>query len=143
MAVICGAIRLPRMSIQSKTFEELDLEVRSAENQMLLVAGGDLSGIIGMKWTEKQQAICEERLHGMGLLAIPRVPDHVKKLCYLTRAGSAVERLSNAIDHPEESNVPVVRKAATAIDIEAELQAESLLDKAMELVRLLEDRRSV
>lgn len=131
------------MAIQSTTFEELDLEVRSAENQVLLVAGGDLSGVLGAtKWTGKQQALCAERLEDLDLVAVPQVPDHIKTVCYLTRGGSAFKRLSSALNNPHESNLPLVRKAAAAIDIEAELQAESLLDKAMELVKLLQDRRS-
>lgn len=129
------------MPVASQSFEDLEFEVRAAEQQVITVTGAELRDLSGRSaWTTKAQGEVRELLRGMSIQAVPDVPGHPKHSCYLVRNGSAVEKLSNAFDQPTENHLATLRQAGERIEASDEMQTWSLLDKARQLVEILERR---
>jgi hypothetical protein len=93
--------------------DELAADVRSAEGETRLVTGLELREAAGeSRLKERARERVEERLRGVGLSVWPEVPDRQRHEVYVTRMGSAVDRLHQAILNPSDDNLKQLLAAA-------------------------------
>jgi hypothetical protein len=127
-----------------KDLDEMDAAVRKAEGETLLCIGWDLRHVADeSRLKDKARDRIKDKLRGAGLVVIPEVPDDQKHECYVTRAGSDVERVFNAYVRPEERNLSQVLASAgeggiAAEQIEAVGELRTVLEEAGELLLKVE-----
>jgi hypothetical protein len=110
------------------TLDELADEVRSAKGETRLASGLELREAAGeSRLKEKARERVEERLRGVGLSVIPEVPDRQRDEVYVTRIGSAVDRLDQAMRDPSDDNLKQLLAAAGSGNVVVE-QRESLAE---------------
>jgi len=104
----------------------------------VLLQGVTLRGISNETRLKNQARVrIEEGLKKLGLIALPEVPDWQEDYVYITRFGSDVHKLYNAVNEPSEANLDRIHGAVSGSSVV--VQEQNKLKEVLELVNELHE----